>query len=509
MTDEEARVTEQIPVVAIRNLKTVAGQTVRLQVWLQGKRAGGKVVFLQVRDGTGLCQCVVEAAVADAFEKATGLTQESSLSVTGVVRLDGRAPGGAELAVLAVDVFQVAEDYPITRKAHGVDFLMDHRHLWLRSQGPTAILKVRQTIILAIRDFFNVNGFTLVDMPILVPGAGEDRQSLFPVDYFGEKLFLTQTGQLYLESACMALGKVYCFGPTFRAEKSKTRRHLTEFWMVEPEVAYAELDDVMRLAEDMICFILDAVLARNRPELELLGRDVAALEAIRKPFPRLTYTEAGELLRGETIRKKLELELDQEKARLQGLIKELADAEESLKTAKKGWQQDKLEARIRELREDVSELDQDIKVRPEHIKLAQSFTWGEDLGGSDETIVSRQFDRPVFVTEYPREAKAFYMKVSPKDPRVVRNFDLLAPGGYGEIIGGSQREENPDVISESMKAKGLRPEDYSWYLDLRRYGSVPHGGFGLGVERTVAWLCGIKHVRETIAFPRTMGRVYP
>jgi asparaginyl-tRNA synthetase len=500
---------DPIPVMLIRNLKRAAGQTVKLRGWIQGKRAGGKVVFLLVRDGTGLCQCVTEAALGEPFEKAEALTQESSLEITGQVRVDERAPGGAELAVTAIEVLQVAKDYPISRKAHGVDFLMDHRHLWLRSQRPVALLKVRHTVIKAIRNFFDDNGFTLLDMPILVPGAGEDRQSLFPVDYFGEKLFLSQTGQLYLESACMALGKVYCFGPTFRAEKSKTRRHLTEFWMVEPEVAFADVDDIMNLAENMICAIVAAVVATNRADLEFLGRDVAALEKIVKPFPRITYTEAGERLRSEALRLKLEGELEVEKQRLQALVADLASAEESLKTAKKGWQQEKAETRIRELREEIHELDQELKVRPDHIKLAQSFTWGEDLGGSDETIVSRQFERPVFVTDYPRDAKAFYMKVSPADPRVVRNFDLLAPDGYGEIIGGSQREEDPDVIIESMKAKGLRPEDYDWYLDLRRYGSVPHGGFGLGVERTVAWLCGIKHVRETIPFPRTMGRVYP
>jgi asparaginyl-tRNA synthetase len=495
--------------VAIRDLKTLAGQTVRLRGWLHGKRAGGKVVFLLVRDGTGLCQCVVEGAVADAFAKANEVTQESSMTVTGLVRLDERAPGGAELAVTAIEVLQLSKEYPISRKVHGVDFLMDHRHLWLRSPRPAAILRVRHTVIRAIRDFFDSNGFTLVDMPILVPGAGEDRQSLFPVDYFGEKLFLSQTGQLYLESACMSLGKVYCFGPTFRAEKSKTRRHLTEFWMVEPEIAFAELDEVVALAEDMICAIVAAVLEKNRTDLAVLGRDVAALEKVVKPFPRITYTEAGDLLRGASLRQKLEQELDQERQRLKGLQGELEAAEALLAKVKKGWQQEQQETRVRDLREEVHECEQDILVRPEHIRLAQSFTWGEDLGGSDETIVSRQFERPVFVTGYPRDAKAFYMKVSPDDPRTVRNFDLLAPQGYGEIIGGSQREEDPGVIEESMKAKGLRPEDYAWYLDLRRYGSVPHGGFGLGVERTLTWLCGLKHVRETIAFPRTMGRVYP
>jgi asparaginyl-tRNA synthetase len=496
-------------VVSIGGMKALAGQAVRLRGWLHGKRSGGKVCFLVMRDGTGLCQCVVEASAEAAFSEANTLTQESSFEVTGVVRVDERAPGGAELAATGVRCIQRAEEFPISRKTHGIDFLMTNRHLWLRSARPTAILRVRHTVIKAIRDFFDGQGFTLVDMPILVPGAGEDRQSLFPVAYFDENVFLTQTGQLYLESACMALGKVYCFGPTFRAEKSKTRRHLTEFWMVEPEVAFAELDEVMALAEGMIRDIVGAVLKANAADLELLGRDMAALRTLEKPFPRLTYSEAVELLRSEATRKILEDQLQRDTVRLQEMLAELAASEEALTTAKKGWQQDKMEARIRELREAIQDLEQDIRARPEHIRLAQSFAWGKDLGGSDETIVSRQFDRPVFVTDYPREAKAFYMKVSPRDSRLVRNFDLLAPEGYGEIIGGSQREEDAGVIVENLKAKGLNPEDYSWYLDLRRYGSVPHGGFGLGVERTVAWLCGLKHVRETIAFPRTMGRVYP
>jgi asparaginyl-tRNA synthetase len=493
----------------ILELKDLAGQTVSLRGWLQGKRSGGKVVFLVMRDGTGLCQCVVEAGTAAAFAAASELTQESSFEVVGTVRLDVRAPGGAELAVTEVRVIQIAQDYPISRKTHGIDFLLSNRHLWLRSNRPTAILRVRHTVIRAIRDFFDGQGFTLVDMPILVPGAGEDKQSLFPVDYFGEKVFLTQTGQLYLESACMALGKVYCFGPTFRAEKSKTRRHLTEFWMVEPEIAFAELEEVMSVAEDMICQVVAAVLSKNREDLIGLGRDVAALERIQKPFPRLTYTEAADLLRSGPLGVRLNEELERDTACLRGLMTELETCEASLKTVRKGWQEEKLEGRLRELREEIQDLEQDLKVRPEHIRMAQTFAWGKDLGGSDETIVSRQFDRPVFVTHYPRAAKAFYMKVAPSDPRLVRNFDLLAPEGYGEIIGGSQREETPAVIEESMRARDLRPEDYAWYLDLRRYGSVPHGGFGLGVERALTWLCGLKHVRETIAFPRTLGRVYP
>jgi asparaginyl-tRNA synthetase len=498
-----------VPVATIRELPALGGRDVTLRGWIQGKRSGGKVVFLVVRDGTGVCQCVVEAARADAFAAAQALTQESALTITGTVRLDARAPGGAELAVSAVQILQVAADYPIARKAHGIDFLMQHRHLWLRSARPTAILRVRHTVIRAIRDFFDRHGFTLVDMPILQAGAGEDRQSLFPVDYFGEKAFLSQTGQLHLESACMALGKVYCFGPTFRAEKSKTRRHLTEFWMVEPEIAFADLDEVMAVAEDMVCSVAEAVLAGHRADLTALGRDPAALERILKPFYRITYTDAVDLLHSEAVRSRLEADLAADRQRLADLIAELARTEEELQAARKGWQQEQKEGRIRELREDIHDLEQEVLARPEHLRLAQSFEWGKDLGGSDETILARHFDRPVFVTGYPRDAKAFYMKVSPDDPRVVRNFDLLAPEGYGEIIGGSQREEDPGVIVDSLRLKGLRAEDYDWYLDLRRYGSVPHGGFGLGIERTVAWLCGLKHVRETIPFPRTLGRLYP
>jgi asparaginyl-tRNA synthetase len=500
---------DNAPIATIRDLPACTGQAVTLRGWLYGKRTGGKVAFLLVRDGTGLCQCVVEAAVPEAFQAATEATQESSLVLSGTVRVEPRAPGGAEVAVTALWLLQKAAEYPISRKSHGIDFLMTHRHLWFRSQRPTALLRIRHTVIKAIREFFDRNGYTLVDMPILMPGAGEDRQSLFPVEYFGEKMFLTQTGQLYLESACMALGKVYCFGPTFRAEKSKTRRHLAEFWMVEPEIAFAELEDVMAVAEDMVCATVQAVLAANREDLAVLGRDVAGLEKIVKPFPRITYSAAAEMLRSADVKAWLERELERDTQQLQTWIAEAEQAEKALAAAKKGWQQDQFEGKLRELRENIQDLEQDLKARPEHIRLAQSFEWGKDLGGSDETILSRQFERPVFVTEYPREAKAFYMKVAPADQRVVRNFDLLAPDGYGEIIGGSQREDDLAVIEESLRAKGLAPEDYAWYMDLRKYGSVPHGGYGLGIERALTWICGLKHVRETIPFPRTMGRVYP
>jgi asparaginyl-tRNA synthetase len=494
---------------AIKDLGGHVGHEVHLRGWLYGKRSGGKVAFLQMRDGTGICQCVVEATAERAFEAASKLAQESSLSVTGTVRQDDRAPGGYEIAVTALEIIHLAEGYPITRKAHGIDFLISNRHLWLRSRSPIAILRIRHTVIKACRDFFDGRGFTLIDTPILMPGAGEDTQTLFPVEYFDRQAFLTQTGQLYLESACMALGKVYCFGPTFRAEKSKTRRHLTEFWMIEPEVAFAELDDVIALAEDMICFVVTAVLEKHEEEFKILGRDLASLRRVQKPFARITYSEAVETLRSPETRKWLEAEMVRDRERLQSMVSQLEELEKKAAGIKKTHQQDEIQIQIHELRENVGDLETDLAHRPDHIRLAQSFEWGKDLGGSDETIISRRFDKPVFVTDYPREAKAFYMKESPVDSRLVRNVDLLAPEGYGEIIGGSQREENIENLIAKLKEKGLKPEDYAWYLDLRRYGSVPHGGFGLGIERAITWICGLKHVRETIPFPRTMGRMYP
>ncbi len=494
----------------IRELDAHVGGEVTLRGWLYGRRASGKVQFLQVRDGTGVCQCVVEATTPEAFAQAGRLTQESSLAVTGLVRRDERAAGGFELAASAVEVLHVAEEYPIARKAHGMDFLLSHRHLHFRSRRPTAILRIRHTFIQACRDFFNSNGFTLVDTPILVPGAGEDAQTLFPVTYFDREVYLAQTGQLYLESACMALGKVYCLGPTFRAEKSKTRRHLTEFWMLEPEVAFAELDDVIALAEGLIRFTVGAVLARHGDELRFLGRDVDKLAAaIAGPFPRMTYTDAAALLRSPATRTRLEAELVTKRAALETLQGQAQALEKQLQGSLKAWQREKLQAESDDLNERMEELLREVANLPEHIELAQAFEWGKDLGGSDETIIANSFTQPVFVTHYPSAAKAFYMKEEPGDPRVVRNLDLLAPEGYGEIIGGSQREDNLDVLLRKLAAQGLKAEDYDWYVDLRRYGSVPHGGFGLGIERTLTWICGLKHVRETIPFPRTLGRLYP
>jgi asparaginyl-tRNA synthetase len=427
--------------VYVEDIGRYDGQVVTVKGWLYHMRSSGKLRFVVVRDGTGLVQCV--ASLADVGEQALatidGLTQESSLIVTGKVRADRRAPGGYELQLAAIQPIAVAAEYPITPKEHGTAFLMDHRHLWIRSRKQHAVLRVRHTIIKAIRDFFDARGFTLFDPPIFTPAAVEGTSTLFETDYFGEKAYLTQSGQLYAEAGAMAFGKVYTFGPTFRAEKSKTRRHLTEFWMIEPEVAFMELDEDMALAEEMIEHIVQYVLATRREELETLERDVAPLEKIKRPFPRISYTEAVERLR----------------------------------------------------------------------RIGCTMAWGDDLGGDEETVLSEQFEKPLFVHRFPAAIKAFYMKRDPHDERLVLGFDLLAPEGRGEIIGGSQREDDHDTLVQRVREHNLPMEAFDWYLDLRRFGTVPHSGFGLGLERTIAWICGVPHLRETIPFPRMISRLKP
>ena len=488
------------------------GQTVTLRGWLYNSRSSGKLLFLILRDGSGLCQCVLEKTDQneELFTAARHLGQESALEIDGVIRADERSVGGHELSASDVRIVQNAEGYPITPKAHGVDFLMKNRHLWFRSQRQWAILRIRHTVIEGIRGYFNERGFILIDTPIFAPSAGEGAQTLFQVDYFGEPVYLAQTGQLYVEAACMAHRKVYCFGPTFRAEKSKTRRHLTEFWMVEPEIAYADLDDVIALAEDFVCELVQKVLRERRPELELLERDIATLERIQKPFDRITYSAAADLLRSDRVRHMLAEDLEKAQARVEELKHAIAEkqAEENAKGVKQ-WKVDKLAREIMAAREELADQEELVRNSPHHMELAADFQWGSDLGGSDETIIAKLHERPVFVTHYPRGCKAFYMKRNTDDHRLVNNLDLLAPEGYGEIIGGSQREDDLEVLLEQMKEDGLSEVDYEWYLDLRRYGTVPHGGFGLGVERTVAWICGLKHIRETIPFARMMGRIYP
>jgi asparaginyl-tRNA synthetase len=436
-----------MPVVTIQELSSYDGQEVTVRGWLYNVRSSGKIIFPILRDGSGLLQCIVfkNNVEPEVFEKAKGLTQESSLEVTGTVRKvpEGKtAPGGYELDVRALTVFQlvpVEHSFPITPKEHGIEFLMDHRHLWIRSSRQHAILKIRHEIVRAVRNFFDGRGFTLVDTPIFTPAACEGTTTLFEVGYFDDKAYLTQSGQLYNEATAAAFGKVYCFGPTFRAEKSKTRRHLTEFWMVEPEVAYASLDDVMVLAENFITFIVGAVLENRRSELEALERDIRKLETIKPPFPRLSYDEA-----------------------------------------------------VKTLKTNGSEIE-----------------WGSDLGGGDETILSHQFDLPVMVHRYPAQVKAFYMERDPERPDLALCVDVLAPEGYGEIIGGGQRASSLDLLNQRIRDHGLPPEAFEWYLDLRRYGTFPHAGFGMGIERAVAWICGLEHVRETIPFPRMLYRLKP
>jgi asparaginyl-tRNA synthetase len=417
------------------------GQEVTLKGWLYNRRSSGKLHFLQVRDGTGVLQCVVfkNDVPPEQFALADHLAQESSLMVTGMVCADPRAPLGYELRVKDLELVQLAEAYPITPKEHGVAFLLDHRHLWLRSTRQHAILRVRSAIVRACRDYFDGKGFTLLDTPIFTPAACEGTTTLFATDYFGEQAFLTQSGQLYAEAGALAFGKVYCFGPTFRAEKSKTRRHLTEFWMIEPEVAFMDLAGDMDLAEDFVEHVIQRTLRERRRELDALERDVTLLERVRKPFPRLPYAEAIVLLQQK------------------GLAVE----------------------------------------------------WGADFGGDEETAISSAFDRPVMVHRYPVECKAFYMKADPDDPRVALCVDMLAPEGYGEIIGGGQREDDLETLQGKIATHNLPPEAFGWYLDLRRYGSVPHAGFGMGIERMVAWICGLHHVRETIPFPRMLERLRP
>jgi asparaginyl-tRNA synthetase len=428
--------------IHISNLKNYVGQEVTLQGWLFNKRSSGKVRFVILRDGTGYVQCVFFKGNLDeeTFDLADKIGQESSIEITGKVKEEPRAVGGYELDGTGLKVIQDAKDYPITPKDHGIEFLLDNRHLWLRSKKQVAIMKIRHRVVKAVRDFFDERGFTLMDPPILTPNSVEGTSTLFETPYFDlGSAFLTQSGQLYAEAGAMALGKVYTFGPTFRAEKSKTRRHLTEFWMIEPEVAFADLNDDMDLAEEFLEYVVQTILSEKEDELKVLERDTTSLQKVKRPFPRISYDEAVEILKKNDI----------------------------------------------------------------------DFEWGNDLGGGDETIISNQFDRPVMVHRYPAEVKAFYMKRDPENPKLALAVDVLAPEGYGEIIGGSQREDDLDQLLSRIKEHNLPQEPFEWYLDLRRYGSVPHSGFGLGLERTVSWICGLDHLRESIPFPRMIYRNTP
>jgi asparaginyl-tRNA synthetase len=430
-----------MPVVYVENVNEHEGIEITLRGWVYNKRSSGKLQFILLRDGTGIIQCVAFKGnfTPEQFEMLDRLSQESSIEITGKARKDVRSPGGYELDVSDFRILQQTENYPITPKEHGTAFLMENRHLWLRSSRQHAILKIRHEIIKACRDYFDDQGFTLIDTPIFTPNACEGTTTLFETDYFDQTAYLTQSGQLYNEATAAAFGKVYCFGPTFRAEKSKTRRHLMEFWMVEPEVAYANLEDTMQLAEGLLCFILDRVLTKRREQLKVLERDVSILEKIRRPFPRLSYDEA-----------------------------------------------------VKKMQAGGSEIQ-----------------WGGDFGGGDETILSQQYSAPVMVHRYPSEVKAFYMQPDPERPEVALCVDVLAPEGYGEIIGGGQRIHDFELLMKRLKDHNLSTEPFQWYLDLRRYGTVPHAGFGMGIERAVAWICNLTHLREAIAFPRTLYRIYP
>jgi len=423
-------------------LREKIGEEVRIQGWLYNRRSSGKLEFLLVRDGSGTVQCVaVNAELPEAvFAKCAAVTQESSVRVTGIVREDKRAPSGVELSLRDLEVVGPSVDFPITPKEHGPSFLLDQRHLWIRSPRQAAILKVRHSLVQACRDWLNRDGFILADAPIFTPSACEGTTTLFETQYFGEKAYLTQSGQLYNEATAMAFGKTYCFGPTFRAEKSKTRRHLIEFWMVEPEIAFATLEDVMALIERFVEGIVGRVLEERREELKVLERDPAPLEGVKAPFPRVSYDEAVRILK-----------------------------------EKKGL----------------------------------PFEWGSDFGAADETALTEDYDRPFFVHGFPAAVKAFYMKRDPKDDRLSLSCDLLAPEGYGEIVGGGEREDSLDRLVGRIREHELRLEAFEWYLDLRRYGSVPHSGFGMGIERTLTWICGIEHLRETIPFPRMLNRLRP
>ncbi len=456
-------------VVSIKSLAQHIGESVTLQGWVYNKTGKGKLAFIQLRDGSGICQCVVfKGNVGDEpFAVADKISQESSLRVTGTVKADPRAPGvpgGYEIDVQSLELVQRAEDYPITPKEHGVEFLMDNRHLWIRSSRQWALLRVRATVMRAMRDWLDTQGFVEMSTPILTPSAAEGTSNLFEVGYFDDKAYLAQTGQLYSEATIFAFGKVYCFGPTFRAEKSKTRRHLTEFWMVEPEIAFCDLDQLLEIEEQFVSHIVQTVLRENGNELKLLDRDISKLQHIAPPFPRMTYDDAVTKL----LAMQADLRVGKAVLRYDGTPMQGID--------------------------DPALLD---------------ITWGMDFGSPHETALTQLYDKPVFVTGFPTAIKAFYMEPYPDRPEVCKSADLLAPEGYGEIIGGSERMSSPDLIEQRIKEHELPREAYTWYIDLRKYGSVPHSGFGMGLERTVTWICGMEHIREASPFPRLINRIFP
>jgi len=502
----------------IKELAAAAGQSVQLRGWVANKRESKGIVFLVMRDGTGFCQCVVSAQDAGeaVYEEARKLTLESSVMLHGNVVRDERQLGGYELHVNGVQIFQIAEEYPISKKEHGVDFLMDHRHLWLRSSRQWAIMQIRNTIIFSIHRYFQENGFLQMDAPIFTGNACEGTSNLFETDFYGDPAYLSQSGQLYGEALAMAFGRIYTFGPTFRAEKSKTRRHLSEFWMIEPEMAFYDLFQNMEVIEGMMHTVIRDVLDKNAAELASIGRDTAVLESSLKPFPRMTYDEAVRIIKGEqdvngrNSIASLEADLRAAQERLDAVQIEIGEREAKLATP--GMKKGEIgfnQAKITELKLEERDLQEDLRNIPQWIESALSFTYGNDFGGSDETVLTRLFDVPVMVYDWPHEVKAFYLKRSPENSALARGVDVLAPEGYGEIVGGGERETDLELLKNKIVEHDLPMEAFEWYLDLRRYGSVPHSGFGLGLERLVTWICKLKHVREAIPFGRMYGRLLP
>ena len=495
---------------AIEDLQRHTGKEVQINGWLYNKRSSKGLAFLVVRDGSGIVQCVVSQNTVDSetWSSADSITQESSLTVVGTVKVNERQVGGVELDVRSIQVVGASEEYPITPKSHGVEFLMNNRHLWLRSRRQWAIMRVRNRVIMAIHGHLQEKGFVQMDAPILTGNAVEGTSTLFEMDYFGEPAYLTQSGQLYGEAMAMAMGKIYTFGPTFRAEKSKTRRHLTEFWMMEPEMAFQDLDDAMVLAEELVAAIVADVLAECRTELEVLERDVAALAAVKTPFPRMSYTEAVELLRSQKTLNLIDERTSKNEKTLVALRTELEADQSRYGQAKKGEKR-RIDARAIEINAEIERRTEELRNLPSWRESAAGFEWGGDLGGSDETVITWHFDKPVIVHRYPHQVKAFYMKRDETDDRVALGIDVLAPEGYGEIIGGGERATDLGFLKRQVALHGLPEDVFQWYFDLRRYGSVPHSGFGLGLERMIAWVCGLSHLREAIPFPRLIGRLNP
>ena len=504
--------------VTLSDLQYYEGSSVAVNGWVANKRSSKVVAFIIARDGTGYAQCVIdrEACGEELYDYAKRIPLESSLCLDGTVVRDDNQIGGYELHVIDFQVYHEAEAYPLGKKEHGVDFLLDHRHLWLRSSRQWAVMRIRNQIIYGVHEFFQQRGFAKMDSPIFTGNAAEGTTDLFETDFFDEPAYLAQTGQLYGEAMCMAMGKVYTFGPTFRAEKSKTRRHLSEFWMIEPEMAFYDMDMTIDLAEEFIRSIVQRVLDQCGFELELLGRDVDALRNANQSFPRLTYAEAVALLKGEESYKgqnALELiESDLQKAqnRKVEIEEELDQKERELNQSsiKKG-RRNQLQEQVQALKQELAKVEEDARNLPQWLESARNFTYGDDFGGSDETVLTRLFDTPVVIYNWPKAIKAFYMKEVDDDPDYVKGLDILAPEGYGEIVGGSEREDDKDKLLAALDRHQLPRDAFEWYTDLRRYGSVPHSGFGLGLARFVTWICQLHHVREALPFPRMMGRLFP